>query len=406
MADLEVASQAQSATGDGDPMKQYDPNLPVPYWHQRMELAVVVIVNTLSLIAIIARIYLRAIRLKRFRADDKWMVAAGVFLIFPHFVCQIGTNRYGSGLHDQNIPDEWVVPFWYFSWGWIGYNIVSTLIKISVCCYLLQIVPFHLLTLRRLIYVLMVVTFGLGLSISLCHLLQCTPLLSNFDYTIKQQHCFNIDIPRFTWIAVSISIDLCILAIPWAIIHGTRIQVAEKRILLIVFSGNLLGTAVCAVSIYSVWNTRTSLAYYDLAYTQTAFAITNDVEILFYALGASLPVLSPFLLSRFASKQELNGTASSRVPSWRVKGGSTVGSPIQAMMPPPRRSKSYLTTLNDDDIVRDIEYGKHGQEHDIDRDDGNSSDTTLENQPSKAVSEESEAEASTKIERFKVDDIV
>ncbi|RVD88256.1 uncharacterized protein DFL_002447 [Arthrobotrys flagrans] len=404
-----MEAAASQTTGEEDPLKQYDPNLPVPYWHQRMELAIVIIVNTLSLLAIIARVYLRAIRLKRFRADDKWMVAAGVFLIFPHFVCQIGTNRYGSGLHDQNIPDEWVVPFWYFSWGWIGYNIVSTLIKISVCCYLLQIVPFHFLTLRRLIYVLMVITFGLGLSISLCHLLQCTPLLSNFDYTVRQEHCFNIDIPRFTWIGVSISIDLCILAIPWAIIHGTRIQAAEKRILLIVFSGNLLGTAVCAVSIYSVWNTRTSLAYYDLAYTQTAFAITNDVEIFFYVLGASLPVLSPFLLSRFAPTQDLNGTTSSRVPSWRVKGGSTVGSPMQAMAAPPIRSKSYLTTLNDDEIERDIERdiknGKYGHEHEVDQDDGNSSDLTLENQPSKTTSEESEAESSTKT-RIIIDDIV
>ncbi|KAF3318286.1 hypothetical protein TWF173_007711 [Orbilia oligospora] len=346
MVDMAAASQTPSASSEGDPLKQYDPNLPVPYWHQRMELAVVVIVNTLSCFSDISA----------FR-----------------------------------------------------YNIVSTLIKISVCCYLLQIVPFHLLTLRRLIYALMVITFGLGLSISLCHLLQCTPLISNFDYTIKQEHCFNIDIPRFTWIAVSISIDLCILAIPWAIIHGTRIQAAEKRILLIVFSGNLLGTAVCVVSIYSVWNTRTSLAHYDLAYTQTAFAITNDVEIFFYALGASLPVLSPFLLSRFASKQELNGTASSRVPSWRVKGGSTIGSPMH-MIAPPRRSKSHLTTLDDDierDIGREIE-SKYGYKVDVDHDDENSSDLTLENRPSKTTYGESEAEGSTKtsMQKFTVDDIV
>ncbi|KAF3942163.1 hypothetical protein ABW19_dt0207781 [Dactylella cylindrospora] len=347
-----------------DPLKQYDPDLPVPYWHQRMELAFICIVNSLSLLAIIARIYLRAFKLKRFRADDKWMVAAGVFLIFPHFVCQIGTNRYGSGLHDQNIPDEWVLPFWYFSWGWIGYYIVSSLIKISVCCYLLQIIPFHMMTLRRLIYILMTITLALGIGISLCHQLQCTPLASNFNYKVEQEHCFNIDIPRFTWIGVSIFIDLSILAIPWAIIRGTRIQPAEKRILLIVFSGNLLGTFVCLVSIYSVWSTRTSLAYYDMAYTQTGFAITNDFEILFYTLGASLPVLSPFLLSRFAAKHTAEATSTSQVPSWRVKGGSTLGSPIQPRMPEPKKSKSFLTTLNDVD------------EHD----DETNSETTLTNQ--------------------------
>ncbi|EPS42696.1 hypothetical protein H072_3294 [Dactylellina haptotyla CBS 200.50] len=390
-----------------DPMKQYDPNLPVPYWHQRMELAGVIIVNSLSLIAIIARLYLRAFRLKRFRADDKWMVAAGAFLIFPHFVCQIGTNRYGSGLHDQNIPDEWVLPFWYFSWGWIGYNIVSSLIKISVCCYLLQIVPFHMLILRRLIYVLMCITFSLGLGISLCHLLQCTPVISNFDYTVKQQTCFNIDIPRFTWIAVSISIDICILAIPWAIIRGSKIQPSERRILLIVFSGNLLGTIVCIVSIYSVWSTRTSLAYYDLAYTQTAFAITNDVEILFYALGASLPVLSPFLLSRFATKQEGHHTTTSRVPSWRVKGGSTIGSPIQPRMSQPKRSKSYLTTFNDADFDDENMNNNtiHGHHHrNPDEDDETSSDTTLANRPSKSSSGDTMTEGGHMKER--VEDMV
>ncbi|EWC46180.1 hypothetical protein DRE_04558 [Drechslerella stenobrocha 248] len=380
---------AENATAPKD-MKAYDPDLPVPYWHQRMELAGVIIVNTLSLVAIIARIYLRASRLKRLREDDRWMLAAGAFLIFPHFVCQLGTNRFGSGLHDQNIPDAWVRPFWYFSWGWIGYNIVSSLIKISVCCYLLQIVPFHMQWLRRVLYVLMCITFALGVGISLCHLLQCMPLISNFDYSVAQDHCFNIDIPRFTWVAVSISIDLCILAIPWAIIRWSKIQPAEKRILLIVFSGNLMGTIVCVVSIYSVWCTRTSLSYYDLAYTQTAFAITNDVEILFYALGASLPVLSPFLLARFATRQEAQSTPTSRVPSWRVKGGSTAGSPVLAQMAQQRPSKSPLTW---DDL--ELGYPGHNDTHGVDEtqnhDSRAMSSTTLAN-PSGKVHDAEKAE--------------
>ncbi|KAK6340818.1 hypothetical protein TWF696_009136 [Orbilia brochopaga] len=360
--------------------KAYDPTMPVPYWHQRMELAGVVVVNSLSLLAIIARLYLRAFHLKRFRTDDKWMLAAGAFLIFPHFVCQIGTNRFGSGLHDQNIPDPWVRPFWYFSWGWIGYNIVSSLIKISMCYYLLQIVPFHLQLLRRLIYVLMCITFALGVAVSLCHLLQCSPLISNFDYRVKQEWCFNIDIPRFIWIGVSIFIDVCILAIPWAIIRVSRIQAAEKRVLLIVFSGNLMGTIVCIVSIYSVWRTRMPVSVSDIAYTQTAFAITNDVEILFYTLGASLPVLSPFLLSRFASRQDVKATTTSRVPSWRVKGGSTIGSPVLARLPatvqrPLKRQLTWadMTYTHDEGMTNNKD---HKNEHE-DHDDGASSDTTL-----------------------------
>ncbi|KAJ6262375.1 hypothetical protein Dda_3183 [Drechslerella dactyloides] len=363
------------------PSKPFDPDYPVPYWHQRMELAIVVTVNTLSLLAILARLHLRAFRLKRFRADDKWMLAAGVFLIFPHFVCQIGANRFGSGLYTENIPDHWRPPFWYFSWGWIGYNIVSSLIKISMCCYLLQIVPFHMQLLRRLLYVLMVITFALGVSISLCHMLQCSPLISNFIYKLKQDDCFDIDIPRFVWIGGSIFIDLCILAIPWAIIRGTRIQAAEKRILLIVFSGNLMGTLVCVEPMEDFGADGFSPEF-DLAYTQTAFAITNDVEILFYTLGASLPVLSPFLLSRFAVRQEVGATTTSRVPSWRVKGGSMAGSPVIVRMPtrPPRTLLTWddATYTRGDEATRNDEHDHDlDHDHDHDHDDGASSDTTL-----------------------------
>ena len=43
------------------------------------------------------------------------MLTMQIVIIFPHWVCQIGTNLYGSGLHAWNVPDEWIVPYWQVS---------------------------------------------------------------------------------------------------------------------------------------------------------------------------------------------------------------------------------------------------------------------------------------------------
>jgi hypothetical protein len=77
----------------------YDPNLPVPHWHQKMELATICVCNSLTrkqlplavswhivvqwadflvVIVIISRLWYRWIKLKHFRGDDAWIAVAGV----------------------------------------------------------------------------------------------------------------------------------------------------------------------------------------------------------------------------------------------------------------------------------------------------------------------------------------
>lgn len=38
-----------------------------------------------------------------------------ILLVFPLWTAQIMTNHYGSGLHVQNVPPEWAIPFWNVS---------------------------------------------------------------------------------------------------------------------------------------------------------------------------------------------------------------------------------------------------------------------------------------------------
>jgi hypothetical protein len=94
---------------------QYDPSAAVPHWHQRMELATICVFNSLTckqtpsmspmspmpitsfylapvqplivgllstnkdtVMVIIARLWYRRRKMKRFKGDDKWMIVAGV----------------------------------------------------------------------------------------------------------------------------------------------------------------------------------------------------------------------------------------------------------------------------------------------------------------------------------------
>ena len=92
--------------------KPYDPTASVPYWHQNMELITICVCNALTLLLITIRLMVRWRRVKALRRDDIWILVAGVLLVFPHWTSQIATNRYGSGLHSENVPDDWLIPEW------------------------------------------------------------------------------------------------------------------------------------------------------------------------------------------------------------------------------------------------------------------------------------------------------
>lgn len=307
----------------------YDATAPVPYWHQNMELATICVANSLTLVIIIARLWVRRVKLKRFKADDLWIVAAGALLIFPHWVCQIGTNRYGSGLHAYNVPDSWLVPYWRFSWGWAGYYIVCSLIKVSMCCCLLEILPYPFQTLRWLVYALCVAILLLGFALANIWLFQCRPFLSNFIYTIESSWCMNIEAARLSWVGLSVLIDLVIIAIPFAIIKRAALKPFERMALMLVFGASLLGTITCLIGICGIWFNRNSQAFVDLTYTDTLFVMLNDIEILMYTLGASATVASKYIISKVAAFASYTSSVRSRsaskgqeLPSWRRRTGT------------------------------------------------------------------------------------
>ncbi|KAF2090319.1 hypothetical protein K490DRAFT_5568, partial [Saccharata proteae CBS 121410] len=279
----------------------YLPDAPKPVWHQTMELSVICIVNFLSLSIIVTRLVIQHQRFKRFRKEEIWMGVAGILLVFPYWTSLIGSNRYGSGLHAWNIPDDWAKPFWMWTWGWFAYYIVISMIKVSVCYSLLEILPFTYKRLRYAVYVLCGVIMGLGIANALIWLFQCQPFLSNFDYSIANAWCINVDYSRYAWAGISVPIDIVLIWIPIAILKKTGLQKHERIALMMVFGMNALGTCATGIGAYGIWMNREAVADIDLSYTETPYLICNVVEIFLYTFGASLTTLSRFFIRRAAA---------------------------------------------------------------------------------------------------------
>ncbi|KAK2630556.1 hypothetical protein QTJ16_001376 [Diplocarpon rosae] len=98
------------------------------------------------------------------------------------------------------------------------------------------------------------------------------------------------------WIGVSVPIDIVIMGVPLRILNRVRLRNYEKRILQLVFCATFLGTICCIVGIYGSFVTRTAESQ-QLFYQETVFVMLQVIEIFAYALGATFPVLSRYIIA-------------------------------------------------------------------------------------------------------------
>jgi len=196
-----------------------------------------------------------------------------------------------------NVPHHWRPLHWHYQTGWVGYWIVVTSVKMSVCCCFLQILSIHHKNLRYWVYGLCAIIMSLGLTMTFSWFFDCTPALSNFWWNVQPDSCINYDIFRYLWIAVSIPIDIAILNVPIQFLRRLRLRTHERRILKLVFGATVLGTISCCIGLYGAFETRTAEAN-DAFYQEVPFVMMCDIEILMYTLGASFPILSRYMVEK------------------------------------------------------------------------------------------------------------
>ena len=110
-----------------------------------------------AVVLIVARTWVRRKNSKKLNADDYWIMFAAVrnscgyfwsrltdlrclqFLTVPYWVCQVGSNRFGSGLHIEVVPDSDGQDFLGFERGWAAYYFITSMIKVSELLLILGI---------------------------------------------------------------------------------------------------------------------------------------------------------------------------------------------------------------------------------------------------------------------------
>jgi len=336
-------------SGDADfqGLPLYNPNAPVDYAHQDLELFIICLCDALAFCVIVGRTYMRKKKLNSLRADDWWMISAGLLLALIWWPCQIAANRLGSGLHWKNVTEVDKKNFWIATWGFSGYYIISSIIKISICFCHINLLPPNFTIFRRSIKGLCVVIMLLGLAETALWNFNCQPFASNFIWTVPGETCINLDIPRATWVGMSVLIDIIILLIPFKILQNTKLSDAEKKALMFVFSANLLGTATCLIGIYGIWQNRWSRVLQDSIFSETVWLILNNIEVLMYTLGASFPVLSPYFVARASGRTQSKRLPRLALSSWFPSFRRTQGSNAQSY----GSSNSYEKTMSKESII-------------------------------------------------------
>jgi hypothetical protein len=100
------------------------------------------------------------------------------------------------------------------------YTLIITLTKLSILCFYLRIFPFAVFpTLRTIIFVTMAVTSASGLAFCMTMLFQCTPVNSYWDFLDYNERgeamqCININACGWSHAAITISLDLWLMALP------------------------------------------------------------------------------------------------------------------------------------------------------------------------------------------------
>jgi hypothetical protein len=92
--------------------------------------------------------------------------------------------------------------------------------------------------------VLIILTFATWLSYTIAAMFQCTPFAFNWDKTVANGRCFNVELFANSSSVPNIFTDLAVLVLPLRTVWGLKISVGRRVGLLIIF----LTGSVCVTS--------------------------------------------------------------------------------------------------------------------------------------------------------------
>ncbi|KAH6681399.1 hypothetical protein B0J14DRAFT_214731 [Halenospora varia] len=210
--------------------------------------AVLILATVLASTFLFARIYCRAIMLRRWAVDDSLLLLAWVCMVVA-IVLNCLAPKYDIGFHIGSRPisaltqtDGW--PRVAFAANLL-HQLVLTLTKLSLCFFYLEVFPSK--QGKRVVCALMAFIIAGFLSIELLTIFRCRPLTANWNKsTEKPGNCFS-DTPLFIAFTVyNVVGDLALMSFVVPQFLRLQMPIRQKAVLVCISS---LGFLVIAASI-------------------------------------------------------------------------------------------------------------------------------------------------------------
>ncbi|KAM0798209.1 hypothetical protein BDR22DRAFT_399277 [Usnea florida] len=276
-----------------------------------MLLTVLSVFWTLAALAVACRVWAKRIKKLPFAVNDYAIFAALVLATGLVVDTMAGVLGGGLGQHSDTLSPEHFVfygkmlvvgeTFWGFS---------NLAIKISILHLFIEL--FWIRPMRIACYVIMGLATCLWALVILSAFFMCRPLAYNWDQSIKGV-CGDSRASLLAQAVMNLCIDISVVIIPIPVLWGLQMQLAKKLGIYFMFS---VGIGICVIT-----SLRIDAIYLidpkDVTYSETNFALYNNLEVLLGIFNACLPVTRP-VLQKISNKSHLLWTENFSRP-----GGST-----------------------------------------------------------------------------------
>ncbi|KAF9891906.1 hypothetical protein FE257_002869 [Aspergillus nanangensis] len=323
------------------PGETFNPDYSHP-WLYRESQAVVVAGIVFCTIALILRVYTKAVLLNKFGWDDVSIIGAWVFAIITQVLCLYGYAYGGIGIHIWNITPQMFLQFQkgIFAAG-IVYVPALALAKASLIILYYRIVGQQKLY-RWALYIIAGVVAGYSVAIVFALIFACNPIPKGWNAALEGT-CIDQNGLYVATAVTNTVTDVALIVVPIPVVASLRMPLIQKIGVFFMF---VIGCATVITSVIRLITLFPFLKAVDKTYQIGWTDLWINVEANFIIICACLPFLRHFL-RRYAPKLIGEGSSASGFADYQIKSSSTRS----------WRRKPGLTLLQDD--VELAENGEH-----------------------------------------------
>ncbi|KAK3385343.1 hypothetical protein B0H63DRAFT_181798 [Podospora didyma] len=285
---------SEGIIGAFPPPEGVTPNFTNPESIAYRLIIVAVVFPVLSLCFLIPRLYTANFILRRWHADDYWIIAAFIIAVANSIICCIQLTL-GLGRHIWDVPARDFTAF--MKLGMIGgaatYNLGALCTKISILSFYLR---FSVDTaFRYAVYAVMIVAVGYTLPNAILFTYVCTPMQFYWDWSL-QGKCIDIQMAFNAANSFNMITDFAILLLPIWMLWDLRAPLTKKMgVALILMTGGF----VCAVSTMRMVTAVIGAYNPDITWHYITNLIWCLVEMYTGIICACLPCLKAFVKRYF-----------------------------------------------------------------------------------------------------------